>query len=101
MTHQPAFYSAVDILGLLPEELCTHENLEAQELPEDQQEEFMKQCLKKKQQYREQEVNHQEGQPSQQGTPKPAATGTNVKARFISPPGYEDVPEPLHADNNY
>ena len=61
----------------------------------------MKQCLKKKQQYREQEVNRQEGQPSQQGTPKPAATGTNVKVRSISPPGYEDVPEPLHADDDY
>ena len=100
VTHQLASYSAVNVLGLLPEELRTHENLEGQELPEDQQEEFMKQCLKK-QRYSEQEVNRQEGQPSQQGTPKPAATGTNMKVRSISPPGYEDVPEPLHADDDY
>ena len=101
MTPQPTSYSAINVLGLLPEELRTRENLEGQELPEDQQEEFMKHCLKKKQQYKEQEVNRQAGQPSQQGTPKPAATGTNIKVRSISPPGYEDVPEPLHADDDY
>ena len=101
MTPQPTSYPAINVLGLLPEELRTRENLEGQELPEDQQEEFMKHCLKKKQQYKEQEVNRQAGQPSQQGTPKPAATGTNIKVRSISPPGYEDVPEPLHADDDY
>ena len=96
MTPQPTSYSAVNVLGLLPEELRTRENLEGQELPENQQEEFMKQCLKNIQ-----EVNRQEGQPSKQGTPKPAATCTNIKVRSISPPGYEDVPEPLHADDDY
>ena len=67
------------------EELRTRENLEGRELPEDQQEEFMKQCLKEQQQYEEQELKHQDIQPSQQDTPKPATTGTNMKVRSISP----------------
>ena len=101
MNPQPTSYSAVNVLGLIPEELRTRENLEGRELPEDQQEEFMKQCLKEQQQYEEQEVKHQDIHPSQQDTPKPATTDTNMKVHSISPPGYEDVPDPLHADNDH
>ena len=101
MNPQPTSYSAVNVLGLIPEELRTRENLEGRELPEDQQEEFMKQCLKEQQQYEEQELKHQDNQPSQQDTPKPATTGINMKVRSISPPGYEDVPDPHHADDDY
>ena len=67
------------------EELHTRENLEGQELPTDQQEELIKQCLKEQQQYKEQEVKHQDIQPSQQDIPKPATTGTNMKVCSISP----------------
>ena len=45
---KPTSYSAVNILGLLPEELRTRENLEGGR-PEDQQEEFMQHYLKKQQ----------------------------------------------------
>ena len=99
MKPQPTSYSVVNVLGLLPEELRTRKNLEGQDLPEDRQEEFVKQCLKEQQQYEEQEVKHQDIYPSQQDTPKPATTDTNMKVNSISPPGYEDVPDPLHADN--
>lgn len=98
MKPQPASYSAVNVLGILPDNLRTPQNLEAGEISEDQQQELEK-LWKEQELYEERKLKEQE---VQQSKPNPAATNSCMNTRSsISPPGYEDVPDPRRPDNDY